>query len=1165
MATEPVEIDIIINQNVDSEGEKATRAIDALASASREAQEQSYEAFKMRGAVVARLRRELGPLEKAWERVNIGTQDPKILEERRKLSPIIKELRSELAGEEKALSEIIKKNEQLAQKQTTLLTAMRDVKNEMAEMKLAGQGETAMYREKEEQLRTLATAHRELTQEQKLLSQGGASMQGFLSGLTALSGLLSAGGGAIGLFNAQSEEYAKIQTRVQSLMAITIGLQQVQNTLHQTSAFRIQTVTRAQQMWAAANVKVATTLGISNVAAKALMGTLTLGLSVAIGGIIAISSKLIAKQREIKEEQQRLADSVATAANTQMVSYEKLRVSYNKLGDDVQAKEKFINDNQDAFRQLGVAIEGVNDADNLFITNTEAFKSAIMERAKATAAMEMAAEEYKEAMKLRQQAEQIKPSRWVANVYDIDENGRPVVKARKAVNLENKAQQKDSAGDKLIGQAVDHENKALQELENAGIKAAEKTVKAVKTATDNTEKEYDKALERLAKMSGAMEKEVDAATIAAMQDGLAKKLAQIDSEYNARKQLIAERLAEIAEIERTHGIDAGKQKQQLEALAEAEENKYNAATAAATAGAQAALDGVWNEINNRFMTENQRRLADINTFYGEQISKARENGATQMEIDQMTADHQRDLELEKQHIALESLDFELMISLKRADIEDRRVQLFADREEKILRLQIEGAKNRLKKLEEIQESGGDVAKDIEQVTVEIEAMNDALNRIPARKLQELANYSQQLLDGLSGFADSLGSDMGDLFDIASGAVGGIASLGAGIASGNPQQIIDGAMKMLDTVGKVIKANKEANEEIRKFNLSLAQQAIDYSLAVIRSIKGVKSETDSIFSSDYSNTLTQGMAGYTAAIDKQAELMHKLGSATVKTGVQKKKFLGITYGTRDVYSSLLKTYPELIKQDGTLNRELAETLKTSGNLKEETSQLIDNILQASDAANEAMQAVESELQNLVGSIGSELKDALDDAFASGTDSAKTMTDNVVKLLKDLGTQKLFNAVFGGLFAELEDKMKDSYSADGDGDLSDDINWFLSEYGKHVEDYNKGLEQLQAAIKEQHGVDPFGDNERTAVAQGIARASQDSVDELNGRITFLVMKVSDIVALNSDGNNSAREQLLITQAMLGHLEVIAENSTFLQHLVDIRSDIDRMVRDGINIKR
>ena len=104
-------------------------------------------------------------------------------------------------------------------------------------------------------------------------------------------------------------------------------------------------------------------------------------------------------------------------------------------------------------------------------------------------------------------------------------------------------------------------------------------------------------------------------------------------------------------------------------------------------------------------------------------------------------------------------------------------------------------------------------------------------------------------------------------------------------------------------------------------------------------------------------------------------------------MKKKKFLGITYGTKDVYSNLLKQYPELIKKDGELNQELAETLKASGSLSEETATLIDNILSAADAAKEALQAVETELQNLAGTIGQELKKALDDAFASGTDSAK----------------------------------------------------------------------------------------------------------------------------------------------------------------------------------
>lgn len=1219
---EPVEIDIILKQNVDQEADKATTAldnvtkssddtskaidkitdaadeaskaidkvtesteeanravdkitdssegaaaaIDKITETSKKASEETFDVLEFQKQVIERLKTELNALEQQFEKVNKSTHDPKVIAERKRLKDAVIELRAELEGEESALIELEKATTKVSEKQETLLTKMRNVKNEMAQLKLDGQQETDMYKEKEDQLKTLAIAHKELTDEQKTLVKGGAQMQGFLSGLSALSGLLSAGGGALGLFNANSEDYAKIQTRVQSLMAITIGLQQVQNTLHQTSAFRVHTVAKANQMWAAANLRVATTLGISTIAAKALMATLTLGLSVAIGAVIAISSKFIEKQKAIREEQQKLADTIANTSASQIASYEAVRMSYNKLGDDVKAKEKFILDNQDAFKGLGVSIDTVNDADNVFIRNTVAFKGAIMERAKATAAMDIASEKYKEALKKQGEADNIKVSRWRSTKVVEDKDGNLKTVDRKAEKLRGEAEKLEKEAEAMVGKAVSSTNKANEILADAGIKQVDNKVKETKKGIDKQEKEFEKAGERLIKLSADIEKETNAAVIAAMQEGLSKRLAQIDNEYNERKNLIAQRLAEIEELEATQGIDASKQKQELQALADAEKQRYEQMTASANAGATAALDSVWDEINSRFNTESQNRLAQINSFYAEQIAKAQENGATQFEIDQMSASHKKDIELEKQHIALETLDFETNIELKRAQIQDKNVILASAREEKILKISIEAAEKRLAKLKELEANGGDVAKEIKATTVEIESMNAALAQTPANKLQEMVGYMQDVLGGLGDFASIFDEDLGGLFDMASGAVSGVAGVATGIMSGNPQAIIDGAMKLLETVGKVIQANKQANEEIRKFNLGLAQQAIDYSLAVIRAIKDVKSETDNIFTENYTNTLTQGMSSYSSAIDKQAELMGKLGQATVKTGVEKKKFLGITYGTRDVYSSLLKSYPDLINKDGELNRKLAETLKASGNLNKETQDLIDNILKASDAANEAMQAVESELQNLVGSIGTELKKALDDAFASGTDSARAMTDSVVNMLKDLSTQKLFNAVFGKMFSELEDKMKDSYGAGGDKDLSDDIRWFMSEYAQGLDDYNKGLEQFRELMKEQYGSDPFGeDGGRSAAAKGIAQASQDSIDELNGRITFLVMKVADIVSVNSENNNYAREQLLVNRAMLGELEVIAENSYFLRNLTNIREGVDRLVREGTFIKK
>ncbi len=121
-------------------------------------------------------------------------------------------------------------------------------------------------------------------------------------GFSGLTGAASAAQGAFGLFAGENENLHKIMLKVQSLMAITIGLQQVQATLNKDSAFMIVTVTKAKDMLAAAELRFATALGISNVAAKALMATLTLGLSVAIGVAIAaitVSFRSLRKPRRL--------------------------------------------------------------------------------------------------------------------------------------------------------------------------------------------------------------------------------------------------------------------------------------------------------------------------------------------------------------------------------------------------------------------------------------------------------------------------------------------------------------------------------------------------------------------------------------------------------------------------------------------------------------------------------------------------------------------------------------------------------------------------------------------------------------------------------------------------------------------------------------------------
>lgn len=72
---------------------------------------------------------------------------------------------------------------------------------------------------------------------------------------------------------------------------------------------------------------------------------------------------------------------------------------WNDLGDNLKEKKEFIKDNADEFKKLDVAVNNVNDAENLLVDNTAAFIEAMTLRAEAAAAFKLASEEAEKALK----------------------------------------------------------------------------------------------------------------------------------------------------------------------------------------------------------------------------------------------------------------------------------------------------------------------------------------------------------------------------------------------------------------------------------------------------------------------------------------------------------------------------------------------------------------------------------------------------------------------------------------------------------------------------------------------------------------------------------------------------------------------------------------------
>ncbi len=380
---------------------------------------------------------------------------------------LLKELRDQsnaLEDEAAKLEESARQAEQTAQAHVSLRTRIRDLKEEMAAMIADGIDEqSAAYKELESELGRLMDIQGDIQAQGTVLANDEAQYQGMIQGLSGVVGGFTAAQGAVSLFAGENENLQKIMLKVQSLMSITMGLQQVAQTLNKDSAFQLVTLNGLKEWWnnllsvgrgeqvastaatvadttataASTAAEVAHTAatqantaaqgantvaqGANTVATGAQTAAATAGtvanISLAgafrmvgaaiksipvfgwilagISALIGLVSHFVGKSREAKKAQEEWYNSVAENCYKPIASIEDLSVKWNALGDDLEAKKKFVEQNAQAFDELGASINGVTDAENLLVNNKQAFINAQIEKAKAMFFFQKAQEKVK--------------------------------------------------------------------------------------------------------------------------------------------------------------------------------------------------------------------------------------------------------------------------------------------------------------------------------------------------------------------------------------------------------------------------------------------------------------------------------------------------------------------------------------------------------------------------------------------------------------------------------------------------------------------------------------------------------------------------------------------------------------------------------------------------
>ena len=249
-----------------------------------------------------------------------------------------------------------------------------------------------------------------------------------------------------------------------------------------------------------------------------------------VGNLFKAKNAVISTTEALDNIAKELEDTNNSYGNN-IVKLKQLQQEWKNL-ETTAKKDQWIKDNKSNFDQLGVSVNNVTDAENIFINNTEAVINALKLRAKAAAAQELASKKYEEALIARNKAETEAgkgPSGWdkfknwwvqtslratdeygmgpsAANLQVADQVSAEDFRQQRIKDLNDEADAAEKTGDAYFDLAAGYEKAAKAQLEAAGIEGKHKTTREprdlTRTINQNDikiQREYEESVTELLK------------------------------------------------------------------------------------------------------------------------------------------------------------------------------------------------------------------------------------------------------------------------------------------------------------------------------------------------------------------------------------------------------------------------------------------------------------------------------------------------------------------------------------------------------------------------------------------------------------------------------------------------------------------------------------------
>ena len=686
----------------------------------------------------------------------------------------------------------------------------------------------------------------------------------------------------------------------------------------------------------------------------------------------------------------------------------------------------------------------------------------------------------------------------------------------------------EKSKDKLTAPEIEEKRKKLTEERDTRKKAYE-------TAAGSTvkQREEEKQRKELIKDLLKLGEEYAQAEVDLIKDGDAKKLAQIELDYQKEKNAIQK---EVEEIKKLQG---GK-------LTSEQEEKFNVRFSAADSKRQQKIEEAQKETHEATESELrdlydyykkygviQEKILAATNYYESAIANAKTEG------ERKALEAERDATLAEYKMAASEWGQEILgMTVKEITKLANQLEIMVAAKQKAKDALADSDSEEAKKLqEEINNLNAQIALLKERLgEAQKEAKNENWDET-VRVFQEIISTAKDAASSLSEVDESLGKMASGLVDLASFGLNAATVIkklttglkGLELASAILTVISLGVQLVSGIVSRIVDANKQYKETIENFKALNKELEQMHRLANINSLEGT------IFGEDAFGNYVNNLNVMRDATKAYEESMEAVANRAKTVG----EVFGAKYGSQEFknqlveferHSSLYESLSQMLVQlskhkTSTLSEQLPElfaggevTLEGLQKLQQsdvwdklskENRDLIEQMIADWEYYNESVGAVNDYLKGIFGDFGETMTNILVDSFNEGTDAALEFGDAMADIIDRLTKEFIYSA----FIKDFVDTAQAQVDALNEEDISGEekvkrLVGILKQLSNDVlaaqEDVNATLEQMES---EGYGVDRSS-GQQSASSGGFKAMSQETGSELNGRFTDIQGKVTYI---------------------------------------------------------